>query len=93
MVIPQSVIPVTVFSVQSLQDAAPKGGKWTADRADQVRRTNDNGSDLNVTVVGTAAGQGIFQYGDGGPDWHAHACAAAEGGDRGEADRLARVGP
>lgn len=42
-----------------------------ADRADQVRRTNDRGSDLSVTVVGTAAGQGIFQYRDGGPDWHA----------------------
>ncbi|MGA8744851.1 MAG: hypothetical protein WB507_03190 [Solirubrobacterales bacterium] len=42
-----------------------------ADSADQARRTNDDGSDLTVTVVGTAAGQGIFRYRDGGPDWRA----------------------
>jgi hypothetical protein len=42
-----------------------------ADSADPAHRTNDDGSDLTVTVVGTAAGQGIFRYWDDGPDWHA----------------------
>lgn len=48
----------------------PKG-EGHADRTYQASRMNDRGSDLSVTVVGTAAGQGVFQYRNGGPDWDA----------------------
>jgi hypothetical protein len=63
-----------------------------ADRA-EARRANDDSSDLTVTVVGTAAGQGIFQHGDGGPDWHAPWAELPKVEIGAEADRLARVGP
>ena len=29
------------------------------------------GGDLTLTVIGLPAGQGIFKYEDGGPEWHA----------------------